>query len=72
MSQILIVTESAESAGVVVYSERVDAVHLDSEHSRRQLGERLAWAIGDATQTERRRRADRAGRARRLERLRVA
>ena len=48
MPQILIVTNSTDSTGEVVYRERVDAVHLASEHSRRQLAERLAWAVGDA------------------------
>lgn len=48
MPQILIVTDSTESSGEVVYRERLDAVHLDSEHSRQQLAERLAWAVGDA------------------------
>jgi hypothetical protein len=53
MSQILVVTDSNESAGEVVYRERIDAIHLASEHSRRQLAERLVWAVGDATQAER-------------------
>lgn len=53
MSQILIVTDANERPGEVVYRERIDAIHLASEHSRRQLAERLAWAVGDATQAER-------------------
>jgi hypothetical protein len=53
MPQILIVTDSTESPGEVVYRERVDAVHLSSEHSRRQLAERLAWGVGDAARAER-------------------
>jgi hypothetical protein len=44
----VIVTDRGDSAEEVVYRERIDAVHLDSEHSRAQLAERLAWAIGDA------------------------
>ena len=51
MPQILIVTDSTESVGEVVYRERVDAVHLASEHSRCQLAERLAW--GSAMRRER-------------------
>jgi hypothetical protein len=72
MPQILIVTDLTESTGEVVYRERVDAVHLSSEHSRRQLAERLAWGVGDAAQAERHQRGDRAGRHRRLEEMRVA
>lgn len=53
MSQILIVTDSTESSGEVVYRERVDPIHLASEHSRRQLAERLAWAVGDAARAGR-------------------
>jgi hypothetical protein len=54
MPQILIVTDSPDTAGEVVYRERVSAVHLASGHSGDQLVERLAWAVGDATQAERR------------------
>jgi hypothetical protein len=71
MSQILIVTDSTESTGEVVYREKVDAVHLASEHSRRQLAERLAWAVGDAARTEKSRPV-RPSRPRQLEELRVA
>lgn len=72
MPQILIVTDLIESTDVVVYRERVDAVHLASEHSRRQLAERLAWAVSDAAQSERDRQTQRASRPRRLDELRVA
>jgi hypothetical protein len=72
MPQILIVADSTESSEVVVYRERVDAIHLSSEHGRQQLAERLAWAVGDAAQTERWRRTYRASRERRLEEARVA
>jgi hypothetical protein len=54
MPQILIVTDSPDSAGEVVYRESVTAIHLASTHSGDQLVERLAWAIGDATVAERR------------------
>jgi hypothetical protein len=57
MTQILIVTDTTEGGGEVVYRERVDAIHLASEHSRRQLAERLAWGVGDASLAERRRAA---------------
>jgi hypothetical protein len=72
MTQILIVTDVTEGSGEVVYRERVDAVHLASEHSRRQLAERLAWGVGDATRAERQGRSSRSRRTRRLEALRVA
>lgn len=58
MPQILIVTDSPDSAGEVVYRESVSAVHLASEHSGDQLVERLAWAIGDAALAERRARQE--------------
>lgn len=72
MPQILIVTDSNDSTESVVYRERVDAVHLGSAHSRSQLAERLAWAIDDAAQDERRRRTHRANRARRRDEMRAA
>jgi hypothetical protein len=72
MPQILIVTDLTESTGEVVYRERVDAVHIASEHSRRQLAERLSWAVDDAARAERQRHRNRGSRPRRLEGLRVA
>ncbi len=54
MPQILIVTDSPENPGEVVYRESVTAVHLASAHSGDQLVERLAWAIDDAAVAERR------------------
>jgi hypothetical protein len=72
MPQILIVTDLTESTGEVVYRERVDAVHITSEHSRRQLAERLSWAVDDAARAERQRRGHHARRPRQLEQLRVA
>jgi hypothetical protein len=72
MTQILIVTDVTEGSGEIVYRERVDAVHLASEHSRRQLAERLAWGVGDAARAERKPRPSRAGRPQRLDQLRVA
>lgn len=54
MPQILIVTDSSESAAEVIYRESISAVHLAPGHSGDQLIERLAWAVGDAAQAERR------------------
>lgn len=53
MPRILIVTDSTEDAGEVVYAEQVVPAHLQSEHSGRLLVERLAWAVDDARQAER-------------------
>jgi hypothetical protein len=55
MARILIVTDSSEDAGEVVYSERVGPIHLQGEHAGRLLVERLAWALEDARATERKR-----------------
>ena len=66
MPRILIVTDSGEDAGEVVYSERVGPVHLQGDHAGKLLVERLAWAIDDARATERRR-LDSRRRRRRVE-----
>ncbi|HEY1854209.1 MAG TPA: hypothetical protein VGG40_06425 [Solirubrobacterales bacterium] len=55
MPQILIVTDSSEGAGEVVYTEQLVPAHLQSEHSGRLLVERLAWAVEDARRAERNR-----------------
>ena len=54
MPQILVITESAENAGDVVYRETVTPAHFVSAHAGGQLVERLAWAVDDATVSERR------------------
>ena len=54
MPRILIVTDAGD-AGEVVYNERLVPAHLQSEHSGRLLVERLAWAVEDARQAERKR-----------------
>lgn len=54
MPRILIVTDAGD-AGEVVYSERLVPAHLQSEHAGRLLVERLAWAVEDARQVERKR-----------------
>ena len=53
MPRILIVTDSSENAGEVIYAEQVVPAHLQSEHSGRLLVERLAWAVEDARRAER-------------------
>ena len=54
MPQILIVTDSPDNVGEVVYREHINPVHLASGHSGGQLVERLAWAVEDAALAERR------------------
>jgi hypothetical protein len=53
MAQILVVTESSEAEGEVVYTESVGAVHLEG-HAGAQLVERLRWAVRDAQVAEHR------------------
>jgi hypothetical protein len=54
MPQILIVTDSPQSSGEVVYRERVATADLESDHFSGQLVERVGWAVDDADQLERR------------------
>lgn len=51
----IIVTADVPAApdAPVLFDESVQPVHLSDEHSARQLLERLAWALGDATALER-------------------
>jgi hypothetical protein len=53
MAQILVLTDSSEADGEVIYSESVGSVHLEG-HAGSQLVERLRWAVGDAQVAERR------------------
>lgn len=53
MPRILIVTDSSENAGEVVYAEQLVPAHLQTEHAGRLLVERLAWAVEDARHAER-------------------
>jgi hypothetical protein len=55
MPQILVVSDSADaSAGTVVYRERISIADLRSDHFSGQLVERVSWAVGDASELERR------------------
>ena len=49
MPQILVVTDSKDEEGAVVYRERISRADLDSEHFSGQLVERIGWALGDAS-----------------------
>jgi hypothetical protein len=53
MAQILVLTDSSEADGEVIYSESVGSVHLEG-HAGTQLVERLLWAVCDAQVAERR------------------
>jgi hypothetical protein len=66
MAQILIVTESPDGEGEVVYRERVGSVHLEAPHYGPQLVERVNWAVRDAQELERQRRIDQAAGPQRL------
>jgi hypothetical protein len=51
--QILVVTDNRdETAGDVVYSERVALTDLESAHFSGQLVERVGWAVLDADRME--------------------
>ncbi len=52
MPQILVVTDSKESDGAVVYRERISRSDLESNHFSDQLVERIGWALGDASMLE--------------------
>ncbi|HEX6456379.1 MAG TPA: hypothetical protein VF009_07655 [Solirubrobacterales bacterium] len=54
MAQILVLTDSADRSGEVVYRERVPRSSLDSEHFSGQLLERVGWAVKDADDLEHR------------------
>ncbi|MGN6258095.1 MAG: hypothetical protein ACTHN3_10160 [Solirubrobacterales bacterium] len=54
MPQILVLTDSPQRAGEVVYRERVPSSSLESEHFAGQLLERVGWAVKDADDLEHR------------------
>jgi hypothetical protein len=54
MPQILVLTDAPQSAGEVVYRERVPRSSLESEHFAGQLLERVGWAVKDADDLEQR------------------
>jgi hypothetical protein len=54
MPQILVLTDSPQRSGEVVYRERVARSCLESEHFAGQLLERVGWAVGDADNLEHR------------------
>lgn len=52
MPQILVIADSPQRSGEVVYRERVARSCLESEHFAGQLMERVGWAVGDADNLE--------------------
>ncbi len=45
MARVLVTDDAGER---VLLNEHVQRVHLDDEHSGRQVAERIAWAVADA------------------------
>jgi hypothetical protein len=53
MAQILVVADPpGETAGTVVYRERIASTDLESDHFSGQLVERVGWAVRDADKLE--------------------
>jgi hypothetical protein len=52
MPRVLVVTDGPDEE--IIMSEGVVPTHLDTEHARAQLVERLRWGVDDAVQIERR------------------
>jgi hypothetical protein len=61
MPQILVLTDSPQSSGEVIYRERVARSCLESEHFSDQLLERVGWAVEDADAREHEARAHEPG-----------
>jgi hypothetical protein len=55
MPRIIVTTDSSPKIddGSTLLDERVQSVHISTEHAAAQLVERLAWAISDAETAER-------------------
>jgi hypothetical protein len=47
-------TDRREEDPPVLLDERVDSLHLCDDHAAEQLIERLAWAVSDAEDTQKR------------------
>jgi hypothetical protein len=54
MPRVIVITDHARPGNVpVLLDERVNSVHLSSDHAAMQFVERLGWAISDAEDAER-------------------
>jgi hypothetical protein len=52
MARLIVTTDPTDkSAPAVLLDERVQPIHLESDHNAAQLIERLGWAISDAENT---------------------
>ena len=56
MPRIIVTTDRTDRRDdpPVLLDERVDSLHLCDDHAAEQLIERLAWAVSDAEDTQRR------------------
>ncbi len=62
MARIIVTADSAaesrrsspSSSARVLLDERINSIHLSDGHAAEQLIERLAWAVTDAEEAERR------------------
>jgi hypothetical protein len=55
MPRVMVITDQADPGKApVLLDERVQAVHLSTDHAAMQFIERLGWAISDAEEAERR------------------
>ena len=54
MPRIIVTTDSSQKIddGALLLDERVQSVHISTDHAAGQLVERLAWAIRDAEAAE--------------------
>ena len=54
MPRVIVTTDPSKRADIpVLLDERVNSVHLSSDHAALQFIERLGWAINDAEEAER-------------------
>jgi hypothetical protein len=70
MPRVVVTTDDPRKQ--VVMSEKVEPVHLSSDHAASQLLERLSWGVKDAANAERRGRATAAPRRRKAKILDTA
>jgi hypothetical protein len=53
MPRVMVITDQAEPRGSRLFlDERVNPVHLSTDHAAMQFIERLGWAISDAEEAE--------------------
>jgi hypothetical protein len=57
MPRIIVTTDPTDERGdepPILFDERVYSLHLCDDHAAEQLIERLAWAVSDAEDTQKR------------------